>query len=118
MPIRADTFDEYMAAVPDDKRPALEDLRRQIHAAAPGLEEYISYGLAAFKLNGKPLVAIGVAANHCAFFPMDGTTVDKFKVELKGFSTSKGTIRFQPGAPLSADLVVRLVKARIADVQA
>jgi len=108
-------IDEYLAAVRDDQRVALEKLRKTIRAAAPGAEECISYGLAAFRLDGRALVAFGAAANHCAFYPMSGGTVAAHKNELKGFDTSKGTIRFQPGKPLPATLVRKLVKARIAE---
>ena len=59
------THDEYLAAVGADQRVALEALRRTITATAPGAEEYIGYGLAAFRLAGKPLVAMGATANHC-----------------------------------------------------
>jgi uncharacterized protein YdhG (YjbR/CyaY superfamily) len=40
--------------------------------------------------------------------------VKAFKNELKDFHTSKGTIRFPVDKPLSAALVKKLVKARIA----
>ena len=63
------TIDEYLARLSKEKRVALEKLRRAIKAAAPKTEECISYGLAAFRLNGKFLVAFGAAANHCAFYP-------------------------------------------------
>jgi uncharacterized protein YdhG (YjbR/CyaY superfamily) len=109
------TIDEYLAAVSDDKRAALEKLRKTIKAAAPKAEEGISYGLAAFRLNGKPLVAFGASANHCAFYPMSSTTVRVYQDELKDYDTSKGTIRFQPDKPLPAALVRKLVKARIAE---
>jgi uncharacterized protein YdhG (YjbR/CyaY superfamily) len=112
---KAKTVDEYLAGLSADKRDALERLRATIRAAAPGAEEYISYQLAAFRLDGKPLVAIGATAKHCAFYPMTGTTVDAYKDELKGYDTSKGTIRFQPATPLPASLVQKLVKARIAE---
>jgi uncharacterized protein YdhG (YjbR/CyaY superfamily) len=112
------TIDEYLAAVSDDQRAALQKLRKTIKAAAPKAEEYISYGLAAFRLDGRPLVAFGATANHCAFFPMDSTTVAAYKDELAAFDTSKGTIRFQPEKPLPAALVRKLVKARIAANQA
>ena len=109
------TIDEYLAGVNADQRPALEALRRTIRAVAPKAEECISYGLAAFRLNGRPLVAFGASANHCAFYPMNSTTVEAFQKQLKGFETSKGTIRFQADNPLPAALVRNLVKARIAE---
>ena len=96
---KATTFDEYLAALDDGKRAALEKLRKTIRAAAPRAEEYIGYGLAAFRLDGKPLVAIGASASHCAFYPMNGTTVSTFKRELTGYQTAKGTIRFRKPSP-------------------
>ena len=113
---KPETFDEYLAALGDDKRAALEKLRKAIRAAAPKAEEGISYGLAAFRLNGKPLVAIGATANHCAFYPMSSATVGAHRDELEDFETSKGTIRFQPDKPLPPALVRKLVKARIREM--
>ena len=109
------TIDEYLAGVNAQHRPSLEKLRTTIRSVAPEAEEYISYGLAAFRLNGRPLVAFGAAANHCGFYPMSATTVKTFQDQLKNFETSKGTIRFSPDHPLPAALVKKLVRARIAD---
>jgi uncharacterized protein YdhG (YjbR/CyaY superfamily) len=110
------TIDEYLAAVSDDQRAALEKLRKTIKSAAPKAEECISYQLAAFRLHGRPLVAFGATATHCAFYPMSGSTVAAHKDELEGYQTSKGTIRFQASKPLPAALVKKLVKARIAEM--
>jgi len=109
------TIDEYLAALSDDKRAALERLRKSIKSAAPKAEECISYQLPAFRLNGNLLVGFGASANHCAFYPMSGLTVAAHKNELKSYETSKGTIRFQANKPLPASLVRKLVKARIAE---
>ena len=111
----AKTIDEYLAALNEDERAALEELRKTIRAAAPNAEECISYQLPAFRLDGKPLVAFGASGNHCAFYPMSGTTVEAHRDELKGYKTSKGTIRFRADSPLSATLVRKLVKARVAE---
>src|SRR5438128_3734696 len=108
------TIDQYLAALSDDKRTALEKLRKIIRAAAPNAEECISYQLPAFRLNGM-LVAFGATANHCAFYPMSSSTVEAHKAELKDYDTSKGTIRFPPDKPLPAAPVRKLVKARIAE---
>lgn len=109
------TIDEYLAAVGEEQRAALEKLRKTIRAAAPGAEECISYQLAAFRLGGKVLVAFGATAKHCAFYLMSGSTVEAHREELAGHDTSKGTIRFQADKPLPAALVRKLVKARIAE---
>jgi hypothetical protein len=58
------TIDEYLAGVNADQRAALEKLRKTIRTVAPKAEECISYGLAAFRLNGRPLVAFGAWVNH------------------------------------------------------
>jgi uncharacterized protein YdhG (YjbR/CyaY superfamily) len=107
------TIDECLAGVSADQRAALEKLRKTIHAAAPEAQECISYGLAAFRVDGKPLVAFGATAKHCAFYPMSASTVAAHQDELKNYDTSKGTIRFSPEDPLPAALVRKLVKARI-----
>jgi uncharacterized protein YdhG (YjbR/CyaY superfamily) len=106
------TIDEYLAALGADERAALEKLRQTIRSVAPEAEECISYQIAAFRLNGM-LVGFGATANHCALYLMSATMVESHKDELKGYDTSKGTIRFQPDEPLPASLVRKLVKARL-----
>jgi len=108
------TIDEYLAALSDDKRAALEKLRKTIRVAAPKAEECISYQIPAFRQNGI-LVGFGATAKHCAFYLMSSSTVEAHKDELKDYDTSKGTIRFQADNPLPAALVRKLVKARIAE---
>ena len=106
------TIDEYLAGVPEEKRNALEKLRRTIHAGFPRAGEVISYGVPAFRLDGTVIAWFAAASNHCSFFP--GGAVEEFQDELADFETSKGTVRFQPGKPIPAGLVRRMVKARIA----
>src|SRR5712692_5012722 len=78
---KARTIDEYLAALSNDQRAALERLRKTIRAAAPGAEECISYQLPAFRLDGRMLVWFGAAAHHCAFYP--GRVVEDSKAELE-----------------------------------
>ncbi len=94
------TIDDYLATLSSGNRAALEKLRKVVLAAAPRAEECISYQLPAFRLDGKVLVLFGATASHCAFYPGSGTAVEAFKDELRGYNTSKSTIRFQAGKPL------------------
>ena len=109
------TIDEYLAGVDADHRDALQTLRETIHTVAPKAEECISYGIPAFRLNGRSLVFFGAWANHCAFYPGSSVTLKKLRNELKGFQTSKGTLRFSPDKPVPVALVKKLLKARIAE---
>jgi uncharacterized protein YdhG (YjbR/CyaY superfamily) len=109
------TVDEYLALTSPAERVVLEKLRKTIHAAAPGAVEYIGYGLAGFKFNGRPLVYFGAWENHCALYAASPAIQKQFQKELKGFEQSKGTIRFTPEKPLPVALVKALVKARIAE---
>jgi len=93
----------------------LAKLRKTIHAVAPKVEECIRYGIPAFRLNGRSLVFFGAWANHCSFYPGSSRTLRKFQSDLKGFQTTKGTIRFSPDNPLPLALVKKLVKARLAE---
>ena len=112
----AKTVDEYLAGVPQEARAVLEKLRRTIKAAAPMAAEGISYQMPMYKHHG---MVVGFAAfkDHCSIFP-GPAVMDAHKEELKGYSTSKGTIRFSVDKPLPAALVKKLVKARIAENEA
>ena len=108
----ARNVDHWLSRLEPKHRVALEKLRAQIRAAAPGAEEVISYGQPTFKLHGH-LVAFGAFKNHLSFFPMSSTLIRDFP-EAAVFATSSGTLQFQPDQPIPAALVKRLVKARIA----
>jgi uncharacterized protein YdhG (YjbR/CyaY superfamily) len=118
MSTRPRTIDDYLAGLRADDRAALEAVRAAIRSAAPKAEECISYGLPAFRLNGRILVAFKAATNHCALHPMSSSTVAAHRTDLVDYDTSPGTIRFQPAEPLPPRLIRKLVKARIAEISA
>ena len=105
--------DEYLAGVPEPARSTLNKMRAAIRSAVPPeATEAISYRIPAFKHKGV-LVWFAAFSDHCSLFPT-AAVIEAFKNELKGFSTSKGTIHFATDKPLPAALVRKLVKARIA----
>jgi len=105
--------DEYLAGVPEPARSTLNKMRVAIRSTVPPeATETISYGMPAFKHKGV-LVWFAAFSNHCSLFPT-ASVIEAFKNELKGFSTSKGTIHFPTDKPLPTALVKKLVKARVA----
>jgi len=107
------TVDEYLAGVPEPARTTLNKIRASIWCAVPPeAVETISYRMPAFKYKGV-LVWFAAFANHCSFFPT-AAVIEAFGNELKGYSTSKGTIQFPTDKPLPAALVRKMVKMRVA----
>ena len=111
----AKDVDAFLAAVPPDKRAALEQLRKTIRAAAPKATELINYGVPMFRLDGKNLVSYAAAANHCSFYVQSPAVMRAFAAELKDYKQGKGSVQFAPDRPIPAALVTKLVKARIAE---
>jgi uncharacterized protein YdhG (YjbR/CyaY superfamily) len=111
-------IDAMLAALPGDQRAALQTLRETIAGAAPGADETISYGMPAFRYRGRALVSYAAFRAHCSFFPMSSEVIERYRDELSGFSTAKGTLRFTPEHPLPNDLVARIVRDRMAQIDA
>lgn len=114
LPQKPTNTDDYLAQLPTAQQKALQTLRRQILAAAPGAEEHFGYGLPGFKYNGHPMLYLGAAKNHVALY---GSVPVGLKDRLKNFTVSKGTIQFTPEKPLPAALVKDIVKMKMAEIE-
>jgi uncharacterized protein YdhG (YjbR/CyaY superfamily) len=116
MPV-ANSVEAFLAGLPDDQRSALEHLRAVIRSTVPEATEGIGYGVPAFRLRGRPLVSYGAGKAHCSLYVQSPAVMEAHVADLAGFRTSKGTVTFTPDAPIPADLVRRLVLARVAELE-
>jgi uncharacterized protein YdhG (YjbR/CyaY superfamily) len=105
--------DEYLAGVAEPARSTLSKMRAAIRSAVPReATETISYRMPAFRYDKGVLVWFAAFSDHCSLFPT-AAVIAAFNTELKGFSTSKGTIHFPTDKPLPVALIKKLVEARV-----
>ncbi|MCU0269045.1 MAG: DUF1801 domain-containing protein [Acidimicrobiales bacterium] len=109
-------IDDYLASVDEPARSTLEALRRSIRAVVPDAEEGLSYGVPAFKVQGRPVAGFAAFERHLSYFPHSGAVVEALAAELAGYRTSKGTVQFALDAPLPDELVAKLVSRRLAEI--
>jgi uncharacterized protein YdhG (YjbR/CyaY superfamily) len=113
------SVDDYLAALPDDRRTAMEQLRRTINAAAPEATETIAYKMPALRSHGGQfLVSYAAYKKHYSLFPASDPVIQEGGEELRPYLAGKGTIRFPASSPIPTDLVTRIVKVRLAENEA
>ncbi|HEY8209413.1 MAG TPA: DUF1801 domain-containing protein [Myxococcaceae bacterium] len=117
MPRKPTTIDEFLAGVTGERRTALDALRRTIRSAVPKAEECISYGIAAFRLDGEVIAGFAPTKKGCSYFPFSGTTLGTLEKELGEYSQTKSALHFDPEEGLPASLVRKLLRARIAETK-
>ncbi len=103
--------DSYISSFEGSTQKYLKQIRSAIKKLAPGAEEYIGYQMPAYKLNG-PLVYFAGFANHIGFYATP-TGHEKFKKELSGYKTGKGSVQFPLDEPLPLPLIEKIVKFRV-----
>lgn len=108
-------IDGYLATITGDKRAALDKLRKTIRSILPRAEECISYGMRAFRLDGRVIAGFQATAKGCSYYPFSGTTRQTLAGDLQGYGKTKSALHFRPDEPLPASLVRKLIRARIAE---
>jgi uncharacterized protein YdhG (YjbR/CyaY superfamily) len=109
------TIDEYIALQDPEVKKGLKTIRALIKKAAPKSTEVISYSMPAFKGN-KVLVWFAACKNHYGFYPYPAS-IATFKDKLKGYTCSKGAIRFPYDESLPEKLIIEIVKFRVKEDQ-
>lgn len=107
------TVDEYLDGAPEPQRTTLIRLRATLRSLLPSATETISYGMPAFKVEGKAVAGYAYWKGHCSYFPHSGSVLPRIADELGSYDWSKGTLKFPVEEPLPPALVARLVQVRL-----
>jgi uncharacterized protein YdhG (YjbR/CyaY superfamily) len=106
-------IDDYLASLEEPKRGTLSSLRRSILKVIPEAEQCISYGLPAFRVQGKVVAGFGAFKNHLSYLPHSGSVFPELGTEVANYKTSTGALQFSVDEPLPEGLVQKLVTIRL-----
>jgi uncharacterized protein YdhG (YjbR/CyaY superfamily) len=106
-------IDDYLASLEEPKRSTLTSLRLSILGIIPEAEQCISYGLPAFRVQGKVIAGFGAFKNHLSYLPHSGSVFPELGDELAKYKTSSGALQFPVDVPLPKALVKKLVTTRL-----
>ena len=115
-PVPADEVDRYLELLPEAHRASLEGLRDTIRELLPHAGEGLAYGVPAYRHNGKLIAGFAAHAKHVNYLPHSGTVVGGLGDVLASYDTTKGSVKFPPGAVLPVEVVRALLDARLAEL--
>ena len=81
--------------------------RCAIRKAAPHAGEKISYGMATFTVDGKPLVYYAGWKNHVGLYPVPTGDAD-FEEAIGPYRRAKDTVRFPINRPVPLELIAEI----------
>lgn len=110
-----DEIDRYIDSFPDDIKAILARVRLVIRKTAPEAEETLAYRMPAYRIKGKPLVYFAGYKNHVGLYATPSGH-SEFEKELSVYKHGKGSVQFPIDKPIPYDLIERIVKFRITDL--
>jgi uncharacterized protein YdhG (YjbR/CyaY superfamily) len=109
-------IDGYLAGLDELQRRTLEALRTSIMEVVPGAEQCISYGMPAFKVQGKTVAGFAAFKNHLSYLPHSGSVLATLTSDVAPYETSKGSLKFAINNPLPKRLVKKLIHTRMEEL--
>lgn len=114
---RYDSVDDYITAQPKTVQRLLKQMRATIRKAVPEAVESISYGIPAFKLNGRSFLYFAAWKEHLSLYPSNARLVARFKKDLAPYEVNdKGTIRLPLSEPVPPTLLAGIARFRAKEV--
>ena len=111
----AEQIDDYLRDVDEPKRSTLQVLRRMILEVIPDAEQGMSYGMPAFRLQGKTVAGFAAFKDHLSYLPHSGRVLGQLADELAGYTMTKGSLHFPVDQPLPKAIVTRLIAVRLSE---
>ncbi len=107
--------DAYIKQFPASTQSILKEIRAVVQKSAPKAVEGISYGMPAYKMNGKPLCYFAGYDKHIGFYATP-TGHAAFVKELSKYKQGKGSVQFPIDEKMPLALIAKIVKFRLKEL--
>jgi uncharacterized protein YdhG (YjbR/CyaY superfamily) len=109
---------DYIAGLDEPARSVLERYRARALAVAPEAVEGTSYGMAALRYRGRPLISVVSTKQGYSVFPFSPAVVERVIAEFDEFESTKGGIKFTDKRDLPDKAFDTLVARRRDEIDA
>ena len=109
----ADDIDRYLSGLEEPKRTTLEEVRRRILRVIPHAEQGISYGVPAFRVDGRVVAGFAAFKTHLSYLPHSGSLLPTLAAKTRGYTQTKSALHFAVDTPLPQDLVKDLIEVKL-----
>jgi len=108
-------FQPYFATFPEETQRVLREMYDIIKTVLPEAQEKISYGMPCFHQK-QNVVYFAAFNNHIGLYPT-ASGVKAFENELIGLKFSKGAIQFPLDEALPTELIQKIVRFRLKEIE-
>ncbi len=104
-----ESVDHYISTFPAQTRAVLEQARRAIHEAVPGLEEKITYQMPTFTRDGTPVIHLSGWKAHISIYPVPDLEPD-LAGTMEPYLSGASTAKFPLSRPVPYELIGTLAR--------
>ena len=108
------SINEYVSSLPENAQKAMSEIIATIKAKVPNAEEYISYNMPAFKVNGEYFVHFSAWKNHIGMYPIPAGN-EAFQKQIEQYRSAKSSLNFPLDKPMPIKLIEKVIKFRISE---
>ncbi len=111
-------IDRHLEQLTQRHQAPLRHIRALLHEVLPAGEETIKYAMPCIAVQGKGVAAFEAFKEHWSYFPMSGSVLERVTGLPDWVEAERGTLRVPLDRRLSKQIVRRLVRVRLDEIEA
>lgn len=111
-------IDRHIEQLSERQQAPLRHIRGLLHEVLPAGDETIKYAMPCIAVQGKGVAAFDAFKEHWSYFPMSGSVLERVTGLPDWVEAERGTLRVPLDRRLTKQIVRRLVRVRLDEIEA